>query len=126
MLEDPTGDERRALGRAGPNPSETGAADPHDPLLAAAVALGWPLRGPFVVHAVRPFGPAAPDSGPPGPETGPLLAARWARAGTGAGPLIAYEGVWVAWESVADPDGAGRDPLARAERRLRAACSGPG
>ncbi|MCM1949088.1 helix-turn-helix domain-containing protein [Streptomyces sp. G2] len=126
VLEDPTGDERQALGGAGPNPPETGAADPHDPLLAAAVALGWPLRGPFVVHAVRPFGPAAPDSGPPGPETGPLLAARWARAGTGAGPLIAYEGVWVAWESVADPDGAGRDPLARAERRLRAACSEPG
>ncbi|MFL9683844.1 hypothetical protein [Streptomyces sp. KL110A] len=81
----PDGDERRALGRAGPNPSETGAADPHDPLLAAAVALGWPLRGPFVVHAVRPFGPAAPDSGPPGPETGPLLAAR-GPGGTGPDP----------------------------------------
>ncbi|MFD4373887.1 helix-turn-helix domain-containing protein [Streptomyces sp. NPDC058486] len=98
------------------DPAET---DVHDPLLAGAVALGWPLRGPFVVHAVRPVGV-------PGPETGQLLTARWARAGTGAGPLVAYEGVWVAWESVTDPGETGPDPLARAERRLRAACAASG
>ncbi|MEV6355729.1 helix-turn-helix domain-containing protein [Streptomyces hydrogenans] len=118
----PTGDERRGRGRAeppDPGETDTDTTEPYDPLLAEAVALGWPLRGPFVVHAVRP-------SGQVGPETGPLLAARWARAGTGAGPLIAHGGVWVAWETVADPDGAGRDPLARAERRLRAACAEPG
>ncbi|MGW4704090.1 PucR family transcriptional regulator [Streptomyces sp. NPDC004285] len=101
----------------GPGGGEDPAEGTHDPLVAAALALGWPLRGPFVVYAVRP-------DAPPEPERLPVT--RWARAGTGAGPLVRHRGVWVAWESVAEEDGPERDPVDRAVRLLRAACAEPG
>ncbi|MFB7592459.1 helix-turn-helix domain-containing protein [Streptomyces sp. NPDC056169] len=91
----------------------------HDPLIAGAVALGWPLRGPFVVYALRP-GDAAE------PAVGQLLTARWARAAVGSGPLVRYDGVWVSWEAVDASGDAHQDPVARAERRLRAASAEPG
>lgn len=93
---------------------EPGPAEERDPLLMQAVALGWPVRGPFVVYVVRP---AEQDRG------GALLASWWSRTGPG-GPLVAYEGCWVAWEQQDDLPPA-RDPLARAGDKLRAALVHP-
>ncbi|MFE2325470.1 PucR family transcriptional regulator [Streptomyces sp. NPDC059385] len=93
---------------------EPSPAEGRDPLLMQAVALGWPVRGPFVVYVVRP---AEQDRG------GALLASWWSRTGPG-GPLVAHEGCWVAWEQQDEPSPA-RDPLARAGEKLRAALVHP-
>ncbi|MFI1330754.1 helix-turn-helix domain-containing protein [Streptomyces sp. NPDC020845] len=133
---------RRAAGllaelvaRAGSIPQERaadgapGPSERYDPLLAEAVALGWPVHGPFLVYAVRPAGADGPGHG-----HGALLTAWWARGGPG-GPLVPYEGCWVAWERPegtpdavpegtpdAVPEGTpdAADPVAGAEKRLRA------
>ncbi|MFB7454713.1 PucR family transcriptional regulator [Streptomyces sp. NPDC056194] len=96
-----------------PQEPEPGPAEEHDPLLMQAVALGWPVRGPFVAYVVRS---AAPDHGV-------LLASWWSQAGPG-GPLVAYEGCWVAWEHQEDQSQT-RDLLARAGEKLRAALAHP-
>lgn len=75
---------------------------PGEEELAEAAALGWQAGGPLVVHALRPL------AGREGPDPGPALRAVWAASGPG-GPLVSYQGCWVAWESVAPEDGA--DPL---------------
>ncbi|MFD5389767.1 PucR family transcriptional regulator, partial [Streptomyces sp. NPDC127074] len=104
--------------RTGPGPApplwHPARAEEHDPLLAQAVALGWPVRGPFVVYVVRP---AEPDRG------GALLASWWNRRGPG-GPLVAYEGCWVAWEQQDHPP-LTPDPLASAGGKLRVALTHP-
>ncbi|MEU5641267.1 helix-turn-helix domain-containing protein [Streptomyces milbemycinicus] len=113
----------------------SGASEAYDPLLAEAVALGWPVHGPFLLYAVRPAGPDEP-----GHDHGALLTAWWARGGPG-GPLVSYAGCWVAWERPEETPGAtapeetpgaapegtphAADPVAGAEKRLRAALAKP-
>ncbi|MGW8886143.1 helix-turn-helix domain-containing protein [Streptomyces sp. NPDC055749] len=80
---------------------------------AEAAALGWQAAGPLVVYALRPV------PGREGPDPGPALRAVWAASGPG-GPLVAYKGCWVAWQSVA-PEEAGADPLNGADPLDRAA-----
>ncbi|MFJ5044166.1 helix-turn-helix domain-containing protein [Streptomyces sp. NPDC088719] len=92
-------------------PSEPEAGDS---TLAEAVGLGWPVTGPFVVYALRPV--ASWDGGP---DPGPGLAALWAARAGGAGPLVAQDGCWVAWQSLPPDDE--RDGLPAAETRLRSA-----
>ncbi|MER5179070.1 helix-turn-helix domain-containing protein [Streptomyces sp. NPDC002896] len=95
---------------ATPDPSEV-----YDRLHAEAVALGWPVRGPFMVYAVRSVAEDLPAH-----DQGALLTAWWARSGPG-GPLVPYDGCWVAWESVDDTP----DPTARVEKRLRTVLAEP-
>ncbi|OIJ63874.1 helix-turn-helix domain-containing protein [Streptomyces mangrovisoli] len=115
------------LGTVGSGAPPSGAPGPGAPqaerdragAFARATALGWPLRGPFVVYAVRP-------DGPPQPHTGPLLTARWARGGPDSGPLVAHAGVWVSWRGTGPDEAHGRDPVADAERHLRGVLAVPG
>ncbi|GAA3477507.1 helix-turn-helix domain-containing protein [Streptomyces yanii] len=95
--------DARALGDDGPG------AGPGEEERAEAAALGWPARGPLVAYALRPV------AGREGPDPGPALRAVWAAVGPG-GPLVAYEGCWVAWQSVTPAEGA--DPLDGATRHL--------
>ncbi|PJN35860.1 hypothetical protein CG747_36665 [Streptomyces sp. CB02959] len=102
--------------RCGPSAGPSTLAP--DPLLAQALALGWPLQGPFTVNVIRPA--EAADAPEP---LGGLLCAWWSRGGRG-GPLVAYEGCWVAWAHQGEPADIS-DPLGRAERRLRAVLTEP-
>ncbi|WP_413752386.1 helix-turn-helix domain-containing protein [Streptomyces sp. R-74717] len=94
---------------AGATGDDGPGAGPGEDERAEAAALGWPARGPLVAYALRPV------AGRAGPDPGPALRAVWAAAGPG-GPLVAYQGCWVAWQSVTPADGA--DPLDDAGRHL--------